>query len=393
MALRTCDMYDHVPAGTPFNTHVNMVSLVAAVVGCFWWFMDVVLCFMVSSSVIVAVGAGLVFFYKYFEPAARQDKAIKELVYSYGKLGYKRRVLMVTSPVVIFLSAVLWRVWDIVINDSVVKYDHLQDGVFLSNILPTWFIPFWFVSDYEMHLAVLPLRLTKLLFISAFVLSIPLLVVAVHFVSQADKPVLKLALWLIRMYHKWASVDCTEHIHRILDLEFTEDQYMKTILKVTLACLEKEKEVEQLEDKIEQLQGNIVEVNQWVQSERRLANNFDRKNRDIERRLQSERRRSQSFESKCKDLERKLENERRTVTALEKKYREQQKRAEKRTVVVKQQLSGDDGMCVICMERKRQFLLRPCNHFCVCNTCKSTLQNKCPLCRKLIQNYEKIFIS
>ena len=151
-----------------------------------------------------------------------------------------------------------------------------------------------------------------------------------------------------------------------------------------------------MEKQINQLQENIVEMNQWMYSERRLANNFDRKNRDIERQLQSERRRAQSYESRSMDLEKKLEMQKRTATTLERKFNEVQKRlsnVEKRPHVIKQQLSGDGMMCVICMERKRQFLLRPCNHYCVCNTCKSTLQNKCPLCRKLITNYEKIYIS
>lgn len=163
--------------------------------------------------------------------------------------------------------------------------------------------------------------------------------------------------------------------------------------------MEKEGEVKQLELKVKQLESNIMEVNQWVNSERRLANSFDKKNRELERKLQSEKRRAKSLESRYADLERELEHERRASADLERKIHEQYRKLaalEKRpqvTKVVKQQISGDDILCVICMERKRQYLLRPCNHYCVCNTCKSTLQNKCPLCRKLIRSYEKIYIS
>ncbi len=56
-------------------------------------------------------------------------------------------------------------------------------------------------------------------------------------------------------------------------------------------------------------------------------------------------------------------------------------------------LKGDDALCVVCMEKKRQFILKPCNHYCVCNDCKNSLKNKCPLCRKHIQKYEKLFVS
>ena len=56
-------------------------------------------------------------------------------------------------------------------------------------------------------------------------------------------------------------------------------------------------------------------------------------------------------------------------------------------------LKGDDALCVVCMVKKRQFILRPCKHYCVCNDCKNSLKNKCPVCRTHIQKYEKLFVS
>lgn len=394
-----------------------MAALLAALAGCFWWFIDVLLCFLVSCPVIVAVGAGLALVWKYFGPESKEDKELRELVKNYDSLTLRGRVAMLGSPVVVVLTALVWRVWEVLSSNNPLSAEHTdphlspqtaswehcedivwpgedQGSVYLSDIMPTWFAPFWVVSDYEMDIAIVSLRLTKLLFVSAFLLSLPCILIAIHFVSKTEKPLLKIFLWVIDVYRKCSGEDCIDHIHKIIYLEFTVEGYLRTMLKATLAVMEKAKEVEQLEQSMEQLQKNIADMNRWLHSERKLANSFDRKNRDIERKLLSERRRVQSIESRCLDLEKKLETERKTSANWERKYNELQKKLsaiEKRPVVVKQQMNVDDILCVICMERKRQYLLRPCNHYCVCNKCKSTLQNKCPLCRKLIRNYEKIF--
>ena len=395
------------------------VTLLGAIAACFWWFVDVLICFLVSSSIIMVVGIVLVFICKVMigDPTAIIfEGKPTSFVKKYKRPIFMGRIVVISSPFLLLLAAVCWRVWEIVMNDVTAQQCSPCDSILLedaepldlgntvscdsrmliSKMMPTWFLPFWIVDDFELNIAVVPLRMTKVLFVSAFFLSVPLVLVAVHYLSKSERPVLKLALWLTKMYHRLTNASCQDHTDRIMYLEYTQEQYMKTILRVTLSCMQKEKEVERLEKQINQLQENIVEMNQWMYSERRLANNFDRKNRDIERQLQSERRRAQSYESKSVDLEKKLEIQKRIATNWERKFTEVQKRLfmmEKRPQVVKQQLSGDEIMCVICMERKRQFLLRPCNHYCVCNTCKSTLQNKCPLCRKLIRNYEKIYIS
>ncbi len=368
-----------------------------------------IICFLVSSSILTFTAIVLAFLYKYFaEPLVKEDESIRNIIKKYEDLNYMSRAVLASSPFVIFVLAVLWRVWDIVINDStrvqcpgeelILLDDEELDGVMLSDIMPTWFLPFWIYRDYQLHIAVVPLRLTKMLFISAILLSIPLILAGFHYYST-DEPILKLVQWLIKTHQKWSKTPCGNHLQRIIHLEWAEEQYMKTIIKATVACLDKEKEVKRLEQKVRQLENNIMEVNQWVNSERRLTNSFDKKNREIEKKLQSEKRRSLTLESRCVDVVRELEEERRGNAILERKIQEQQRKLadlEKRPPVmkvVKQQISGDDIMCVICMERKRQYLLRPCNHYCVCNTCKSTLQNKCPLCRKLIRSYEKIYIS
>lgn len=51
----------------------------------------------------------------------------------------------------------------------------------------------------------------------------------------------------------------------------------------------------------------------------------------------------------------------------------------------------EEGECVVCKDAKREMLLKPCNHYCVCQACVQFLGGKCPVCRRRIQRAEKIF--
>ena len=47
--------------------------------------------------------------------------------------------------------------------------------------------------------------------------------------------------------------------------------------------------------------------------------------------------------------------------------------------------SADSDMkCVICLERRRRYVLMPCFHLCSCDQCTKRL-NRCPLCRAIVQ--------
>ena len=49
----------------------------------------------------------------------------------------------------------------------------------------------------------------------------------------------------------------------------------------------------------------------------------------------------------------------------------------------------DRELCVVCSERAKSVLLRPCNHLCLCETCSDHPQMEaCPLCKAVIE--EKI---
>ena len=46
--------------------------------------------------------------------------------------------------------------------------------------------------------------------------------------------------------------------------------------------------------------------------------------------------------------------------------------------------------CVVCMDRPREIMMRPCNHYCVCEECSGKL-SRCPMCNKYFHKAEKIF--
>lgn len=51
---------------------------------------------------------------------------------------------------------------------------------------------------------------------------------------------------------------------------------------------------------------------------------------------------------------------------------------------------NDNDTCVVCLDRRSEILLRPCNHFNLCEVCSRSL-NQCPTCRGAIQDKIKPF--
>ena len=47
--------------------------------------------------------------------------------------------------------------------------------------------------------------------------------------------------------------------------------------------------------------------------------------------------------------------------------------------------------CVICLNNKKNLLLRPCNHLCLCSSCDNSSIINCPMCRMLIEEKIKVF--
>ena len=54
------------------------------------------------------------------------------------------------------------------------------------------------------------------------------------------------------------------------------------------------------------------------------------------------------------------------------------------------------GMCVICHENLVTYLANPCNHVCLCERCVRMMMehdDRCPMCRKRVNHYSKVYVS
>jgi hypothetical protein len=56
-------------------------------------------------------------------------------------------------------------------------------------------------------------------------------------------------------------------------------------------------------------------------------------------------------------------------------------------------VEGDDPtlICAICLAKRRRCLVQPCNHFCLCMSCSSNVE-QCPLCRCDIDDVVRVFM-
>ena len=50
----------------------------------------------------------------------------------------------------------------------------------------------------------------------------------------------------------------------------------------------------------------------------------------------------------------------------------------------------DKFLCVVCQDLKREVILKPCNHYCLCLECSRALI-ECPICKSRVRNTEKIY--
>jgi len=59
-------------------------------------------------------------------------------------------------------------------------------------------------------------------------------------------------------------------------------------------------------------------------------------------------------------------------------------------------VKSDQGRCVVCMEAVVSFMSMPCRHVCLCNGCVHRIievDNRCPMCRRRVVQYDKVFLS
>jgi hypothetical protein len=51
----------------------------------------------------------------------------------------------------------------------------------------------------------------------------------------------------------------------------------------------------------------------------------------------------------------------------------------------------DENLCVICLDNKKNIVLVPCGHVCICDSCKEKNIKDCPICRTKIENMIKAY--
>lgn len=50
------------------------------------------------------------------------------------------------------------------------------------------------------------------------------------------------------------------------------------------------------------------------------------------------------------------------------------------------------GLCVVCLEKKADYVILPCGHVCVCINC-SQIVEKCPMCLKNIEGVKHVIFN
>ena len=70
-----------------------------------------------------------------------------------------------------------------------------------------------------------------------------------------------------------------------------------------------------------------------------------------------------------------------------------EKEVEKETANVPLEVISNKALCIVCLAPRNGFyILSPCNHSSLCKLCCVKMKGKnCPTCRKIIQNFNKIY--
>jgi len=68
-------------------------------------------------------------------------------------------------------------------------------------------------------------------------------------------------------------------------------------------------------------------------------------------------------------------------------HKEAQKKIEAAVFAEYQQM-----MCTVCMDEKKNTVILPCSHMCVCHSCATRQLDKCPLCKAGIQSFMKVHL-
>lgn len=51
----------------------------------------------------------------------------------------------------------------------------------------------------------------------------------------------------------------------------------------------------------------------------------------------------------------------------------------------------ESNKCVVCLNAKKEIMITPCNHICLCEECAKKIEKNCPVCRTQISGRNKVF--
>ena len=100
-------------------------------------------------------------------------------------------------------------------------------------------------------------------------------------------------------------------------------------------------------------------------------------------------------ESNLQEIRRKQQEDQQKREEEQKELERQEQRRRDNAARIARLSKVKPGECVVCLDQgAAEYLVTPCGHTCLCEDCKDdlkSLQNKCPVCRKKIENVNKVY--
>ena len=305
----------------------------------------------------------------------------------FNNLSNRWRLVVLVCAIVVTVAPVMIKAYYAVTQEE-------HDIGHVSDIVPTSFLIFPRFTNLSYNVYSVKLQVNRALVFVSLVVFLPLCIFVLFEVSHRGQVLLQHGLDMFRLYNHWAYKDKAELVEL---LEGIKSEYVDNVLKLTLKLMEKDKQIGNLKLRFERVNTQLNIATKHPHHRGRQPPPLPQPTQVPDLKLSMYEKRFNDMQTRHTDLMRRYYNLDKKYNELAKKCREEDKKklAEMQTNATKHRvtLQGDASLCVICMERKRQYLLKPCNHYCVCNGCKHTLKNKCPICRKHIQKYEKVFIA
>ncbi len=331
------------------------------------WILDVYIAFMVSFVVTT------IFFILFVNVLAWLGSKMFVMVWV-----YRFQQLKMQWKVVTFLTAVGALVVPVFVKVYGITS---EEPVFVSkvtDIIPPSLLFYRRYTNITFNVYVLKLHINKLLLYGSMMLFIPLCMLMVFFFLDKQQEVEQ------QVDHEASPIDLRQRLSiatQVHNFQQREINGLKTELALLNYNLQEAKKAKSKQQPVKKKHVKPPPCPKCYKSANNVAKEKiaeEKRYTELQNRHTELMRRYYKLDSKYNELAKRLRDEQ-TIPPP--------------SPTLKLGLKGDDALCVVCMVKKRQFILRPCNHYCVCNDCKNSLENECPLCRKRIQKYEKLFVS